>query len=321
MISGRPLFSSEAYMGFVSFIFAAAAVSWGAAVLGFNPVANRLMQPDGPSDVRVFTLDYLSSLDGQILAGGALYGAVLICFYWIYAAFLTTSHIPRRPWMLPLDFVALSFMTGAASSWVDRKTFVILAGTTVILLTIRFGFAAWNEHSATIRWKQRIMSHIVIVYALLFGGFGLMLLGAYTPTRERPISESELFYYLYMGILGAMALGVVVTYWHASKITPYVLSPALIFDVLPASEYGTPLPRLVPDYGIARSDSLAKISSDVRQGETRFRSLLRLHSGKRTLAPHLSRVHSLRDVETQAFMSDTLAAPGDTRLHLHRSRF
>jgi len=292
-------------MGFVSFIFAAAAVSWGTTLLGINPISREVLKP--AQNTNSHGLDFLISLDGHILFGGLLYGVVLICFYWIYAEYLTTQHIPRRPWILPLDFIALSFMTGAAATWVEEKAFVFLAAGTVIFLLIRFGLAAEREWSEKIPQKQRIMTHITLVYLIFIAILAIMSLGQVVLPRENPIPRELLYYVLYWGVVVAMILGIVTTTLHALYNAPYALSTALTLDILPASEYGTPVPTLVPDYRRTSSvlhppESLMQIASDVRDGELRFRNLLRLRSGTRTLSPHLSRVHSLRDVETQAFI-------------------
>lgn len=304
MIRSKPIISRQAYLGFVSFIFAAAAVSWGATFLGINPVAIGFMTSDDSSGIRPQGLDYLVSLDGQILAGGLLYGVVLICFYWIYAEFLTIQHIPRNLVTLLLDFIALSFMAGAAAAWVNHKAFVYLAAVTVVLLFVRFAMAGVREHWEGISWWQRIMTHIAGVYLILIGFLYFSYsLGEWIHAGGQPIDESTLYSKLYLIVLVFMLVGILITNVHAFIFSPYAFSSAApTLGVLAASEYGTPLPRLVPDYGIARSASLAEISSDVRDGERRFLNLLSLHSGKRTLAPHLSRVHSLRDVETQAFI-------------------
>jgi hypothetical protein len=142
----NPIITPEAYRTFVSFMFSAAMVAWGATLLGLTPFTS------SGAAVLVFPTD-------EHLLGAVLYGCVLICFYWLYTQKLATSYLPNNMFLLLLDFVALSFMTGAATTWREKAAFVVLAICTLLLLSVRFGFAALSELFPPQRTSVAIREH------------------------------------------------------------------------------------------------------------------------------------------------------------------
>lgn len=73
--------------------------------------------------------------------------------------------------------------------------------------------------------------------------------------------------------------------------------------ILPSAAY-SPIrtSKLTPCYNLIRPDRLPIVADAILGGEVRYQELLRLSSGGGALPVNLSRVHSYRDVETQAFI-------------------
>ena len=312
--------SREAYRTFVSFIFAAAMVAWGATLFGLNPLAAQLVllneqtlalekeaatsdtepeaSPTSQSNEEevqpnIMGLLFITRLPLQVRIGGILYGIVLICFYWIYVERIIPGHVQTAIWMLPIDLIALSFMAAAAVAWVDPKTFIFLAVSTLIFLTLRFGKPAWQEHKDKLPVKKRLMTHLILVYILSGVLVCVMLLGAKWLSNGVLFSEDH-YEKLYSMVLVGIAVGILVTIGHAW------FNPTLMPVLFPqASDVKIRQARLTPCYDSI--ERLPEVAEAVLLGETRYRELLRGCEGS-PLAFHLSRVHSYRDVETQAFI-------------------
>ena len=299
MIGSTPVISKEAYSTFVSFIFAAAMVAWGATFIGLNPIAPKA-NLEWSQDV--IGLEYIAAMPGYIQLGGVLYGLVLICFYWIYAERIIAIYLPTSLLQLPLDFVALSVMAGAAAAWINERMFVFLTFSTLIFLFFRFIKPARREKKIEKQWGKRLMLHLVILYgvagALLPLGliFGYWVFGGEgVPRIDNPFFQ-KLYYVAEVG----MVFGIGLTVWHAWFDRPLTTLAASPMSVLPLETYSpVRLPRLTPCYHCIPTDRLSTVAHAVLSGEMRYRELLRLHGG---LASHLSHVHSYRDVETQAFI-------------------
>ncbi len=314
--------SREAYRTFVSFIFAAAMVAWGATLFGLNPLAAQLVllneqslalekeaapsgteseasQPSQSNEevVRpnIMGLLFIARLPLQVRIGGILYGIVLICFYWIYVERIIPGHMQTAIWILPIDLIALSFMAAAAVAWVDPKTFIFLAVSTLVFLTMRFGKPAWQEHKDKQPAKKRLMTHLILVYILSGVLVCTVLIGAKWFSNIRLFSE-EHYQKLYSMVLVGMSFGILVTVAHA-WFHP-TLTPALFPH---ATDVPIRRPRLTPCYNSIQPERRPDVADAVLNGETRYRELLRRCGGS-PLAFHLSRVHSYRDVETQAFI-------------------
>lgn len=277
----------EAYRTFVAFMFAAAMVGWGGTLLGLTSLEPPLLEIDVPID--------------KTLVAGLLYGCVLICFYWIYSEILAVDFLPTNLALLLLDFVALSFMTGAGASWRTPFNFNVLVTITLMLLVLRFGVASRSEiklvRGKHLRIRDMLMTHILGVYFLCF----IFLAGVVAGTGSLSSAfNRDLFYYLLM--LG-MLFGIIVTVVHSIRHIPIRLRVHSAKQrVKPTYEPDQPV--LLPAYGVIADGRLEAVAKHVFLGEERFRYLLRSIDPE-WISPfnfHQSRVHSYRDVETQAFV-------------------
>lgn len=332
--------SREAYRTFVSFIFAAAMVAWGATLFGLNPLAAQLVllneqslalekeaalsetesETDQQSQLEkdvtassqsaseasqtsqsneevvrpnIMGLLFIARLPLQVRIGGILYGIVLICFYWIYVERIIPGHTQTAIWILPIDLIALSFMAAAAVAWVDPKTFIFLAVSTLVFLTMRFAKPAWQERKDKQPPKKRLMTHLILVYILSGVLVCTVLLGAKW-FSSIPLFSEEHYQKLYSMVLVGMTFGILVTVAHAW------FYPTLMPVLFPhATDVRIRRARLTPCYDSI--ERLPEVAEAVLLGETRYRELMRGRGGS-PLAFHLSRVHSYRDVETQAFI-------------------
>ena len=296
--STSPIIATEAYRTFVSFMFAAAMVAWGATLLGLTP----FVQSPTPGAVIEFPKD-------EYLLAAILYGGVLISFYWLYTEKLARYFLPTNLAFLLLDFVALSFMTGAATTWRDKEAFATLAIWTLVLLSCRFGLAAFIEIRPRVGTRKSfvdmIMTHILGVYSLCFLFLGGVEIGAYASGVETSNDNFvDMMYYL---ICLGMAVGIVVTGLHSFRHIPHEKNGTRLASAsgsLTHSPADQGLPVLVPAYGAMDDQDLKRVAAHVFLGETTFRRLLRdvEPSWSSPFSFHQSRVHTYRDVETQAFI-------------------
>jgi len=306
--------SKEAYRAFVTFMFSAAMIAWGATLLG---VAGYLSSPNPPArpqgtaqpsdttqppDIKGFPNQIIH------LVGGILYGCVIICMYWIYSEIISIKYMPTNIVMLLLDFITLTFTTGAAACWREESTFNILAIMTLVLLTSRFGLSTFKERATHHAFftKAMIMTHLTGVYALCIVVFLIMVAG-FCVISENYLTLSDLWKKdnfqstVYKALWVGMFLGIVTTVLHTFRRGPIPKEIPMPFR--PPIEYTEPV--LVPAYNIIESkDRLRDVSKHIFMGEKRFRELLSNVKQEWTLPNniHKSSVHAYRDVETQSFI-------------------
>lgn len=314
--SKNPIVSREAYRTFISFMFAAAMVAWATTLLGIKPFLSR---PSTEPSILISGFP-----QGMYLVGGILYGCVLIYFYWLYAENIAVRFLPTNMVLLLLDFIALSFMTGAATAWREYESFNKLAMGTLVLLTVRFGFAACSEFRGTKRerspFKDWLMTHICGIYIMCFVFLGILILGAVVFGKVTFLEvwrgngeESVKFHSrLYMFVCVGMVLGIGVTTYHSLR--PIIARPPgkIVAPTLEDTQ-----PALAPAYGVIPNGHLQNVVKNVFLGEHEFRHLLRSFESRWALPSnfHQSRVHTYRDVETQAFiMAHHAEEPAEIKL-------
>ena len=301
MFSGNhryPVVTREAYRAFVSFMFAAAMLAWGATLLGLTLLGQ-------PVSIQAVPIQLPNAIQ---LISGILYGGVLICFYWLYSEILATQYPPTNLLLLLLDFIVLSFMTGTAASWRDAFNFNVLAFVTLALLAIRFAIAArfewWPPRAPRKRFREMMFTHIFSVYVAYFIVLVIFLIGRLSGQQDVTISvglanvmkSNGLLFGLWFG----MAMGIGVTGAHSMRHIPV---RSLSQPVQPTLEFNN-RSTLVPAYGVIPERQLPIVVKHVFRGEERFRQFLR-SVDSRWVSPldfHESSVHTYRDVETQAFI-------------------
>lgn len=293
----NPVISKDAYRAFINILFGAALTLWVVTFLFFkNPLLGNPFEHTFP--------EAGGSRPLNIWAAGILYGAVLVCTYWIFTMRIAQDYRPTHLLILALDFIALSFMTGAAVSWPHVAIFNKLALTTILLLWVRFALAARTEyrtkfptgHPCLRDWE---MLHYCCVYAVC----ALVLSGMFISGRLGAVFESASLYYI---IIGGMLLGTALTWWHSKRglAEAEERPPRYTWEV-------SDVPILVPDYSAVKHGRLGEVANDVFQGERVFRRLLAQNYPPAHY--HNSRVHTYRDVEVQAFIMAHHAARSNER--------
>ena len=138
------------------------------------------------------------------------------------------------------------------------------------------------------------MTHILAVYMVCF----FILCGVIYANKGWAAQKASND--PYWVILGGMLLGILVTLHHSRRHIP-PSETTLEFN-LPTDERTRSL--LVPAYGAIPQSDLAKAARKVYAGEEKYRRLLDEigSKGRTRLGFHLSKVHTYRDVETQAFI-------------------
>lgn len=302
----KTLITKTSYLTFISFMFSAAMVAWGATLLGIvsflgNPNFASGGTPGFPQ--------------GTYLVGGILYGCVLICFFWLYAERIAATFLPTNLLLLTLDFVALTFMIGAGTAWRNYTDFNRLALWTLILLVFRFGFAScseiWGSKKDIFKtFKSKLMTQIVIVYITCFILLSALIIGAIV-FGELPLKEvwigidgkaKEFHQTLYTMICFGMLCGIAIVVYHSFKHnsqTENISTSYKIRNYHPVELNSCPV--LIPDYS-SIGDSIGFVSNNVFEGERLFRKLLKDTHNHQPFHYHLSSVHTYRDVETQAFI-------------------
>ena len=277
----KTVITKNSYLTFISFMFSAAMVAWGATLLGVTGFFAHLT-PD---------LENLSGFPLRLyLFGGILYGCVLICFYWLYTEKIVPTFPPTNLFLLTLDFIALTFMIGAAAAWRNYQNFNNLALCTLILLMLRFGWASYLEfHSGKSIEKisgNKLMTHIVMVYALCFALFVILIAGAiifgdislFENSSSDKISLLKIWtgidkkaigfqYKLYFAVCITMLIGIIVVGYHSFKQNLQIEN---IFTSDKTLNYYAVEPNisptLVPDYSSIK-DSIGLVSKGVFEGE------------------------------------------------------
>lgn len=277
-------------------MFSAGMATWGATLIGLN-----LFNTENPQlnfQLAIWNKPY------HIIIGGILYGCVLVCIFWIYIERFMTVLVPEQLWILVFDFIALSFMAGAAATWNIEKPFITLVFTTIIFLSVRFISAccleAKKKNLQIISLiKYNLLAQIVAVYFLLFLVLALLLLGPYI--FGKGIDWDTLPRKLYCIVDGGMGLGIIVTVWHSFRHTTIQVGEPEGINFIGEE---TRIPSLCPAYGEIKNNDIVNVSMHVFKGEREFWSLLKLSQNQQSLSIpyHLSRVHAYRDVETQAFI-------------------
>lgn len=283
----KPIVSSDAYRTFVSFMFSAAITSWGATLLGLNPIMEKDLSHSW----------YFWHEPMYIWVTGFLYGAVLICIFWIYIEKLSTKLLPGTLGILGLDLVALSLMAGGAVTWHLPFPFIPLVACTIVLLGCRFWIAyrletkAFNTRDPFFR--DATLVYGLLLFALVCVGFGAEVLGQGLRSQ---MAES----FIYEFVMLAMVAGIVITFRSSLKH----IGPGITPPIPPVPPNDKLCPSLCPAYGVVPEERLIDVSSRVFRGEQLFRELLSdsLSRDSASLRFHLSRVHTYRDVETQAFI-------------------
>lgn len=286
-LRNEPILTIATYQRFVSFLFAVALASWGAHLIGLTVLGAEAK---------------LNFPSGAELIGGIFYGCVLVCFYWIYTERLAIHFLPTNLFLLGLDFIALSFMAAAASSWrapIAPFGFNVLVFVTLILLAIRFSVAARTEivqmRAGRLAFPNAVMTHLIIVYIISL----FMFIGYFLASKEsKPFTEIFKEQTLYNLLVFAMGLGVVATLIHSFRRPPSAPSE---FQPPP---FESRQPVLVPAYAVVAHQNLSKVAKHIFLGEETFRRLL-TEADPEWISPlqyHRSRVHTYRDVETQAFI-------------------
>ncbi len=287
--SNDPVVSREGYGTFISIMFSAAMLFWGATFLGLK----NLPIPTSEPSVGVINIPR-----GEYLLAGILYGGVLISFYWLYSEKLASKSLPSNLGVLLLDFVALSFLTGAAATWRNKSSFNSLALWTLMLLSCRFLIAAlatelFPSSGRRPAFRQMIMCHTLLVYALCFIFIGGVSVGAAGADPQR---YQRLFY---MFISLGMSIGIGVTAVHS-----LMHAAEKSRKTAPILTHDSAQPALIPAYGTIHESEIRRVAKQVFLGEERFRRILN-SDGPDWLSSfqfHQSRVHTYRDVETQAFI-------------------
>lgn len=308
-----PIISREAYRAFITVMFSAAMLAWTATFLGFvtpfMPRVSTTSDSDSNASASTSKPAKLSSEEykeagrfphGFALLVAILYGAVLICLYWIYSEKLATDELrPTNLLMLLFDFVALSFLAGASAAWRNEQFFVGLAIVTLFFLTCRFGVAAgWEIGKARAKEmlvREMLITHVVAAYLLCFIIIGCGLYLSNTSIYEPHTSQR-----LYRLICFGMVFGIGVTGYHSLSQAPP--------DDAKRRHISTPFehiqPSLLPAYGTVLTTRLQPVANHIFWGEREFRRIL-CSVDEHWLSPfefHQSRVHAYRDIETQAFI-------------------
>lgn len=312
-----PIVTTDAYRIFVSFMFAAAMIGWGATFLGMD------FSIDDQTKITV----HLPS--NWTFVAGILYAGVLICFYWIYTEKIAISYLPTNVLWIGCDFIAFSFMTGAATAWRSVAAFNVLATLTLVFLFARFLKPASLEIAqyklGNFSARDCLMTQILFVYGLVFILVTFFLFGVMTEapgykgdynnlgiTLKKIALEIVENVNLYYAISAAMILGIIVTVLYVPR---HLLVRRRVVPRSTISE--TELPILVPAYGDIPEDRLSIVAKHVFKGEKRFRNLLDSIDprGSSPFHFHQSHVHAYRDVETQAFiMAMPAVSPNEIEL-------
>lgn len=288
-ISKNPIVSSEAYRAFISLIFSVGMAAWGATLMGFNSLNPKNLWMDDPW--------FIWNEPLHIQIGGVLYGIVLVCLFWIYIERLTIALVPGDLWVLVFDFMALSFLAGAAVTWNFEIPFVLIAFITLVLLGGRF-WVAWQVGKAKFGRRDTLLRDIFWLYVGLFACGALLVLGSvvfgtgvYWPNLSR-----NLYWMVDLGMLG----GIVITVRHSFR---HITAPEREMERV-AVIGETTTPSLCPAYGEIPKETIVNVAKFVFNGERKFRDLLKISQDLHSLPLpyHLSRVHTYRDVETQAFI-------------------
>lgn len=288
-ISKNPIVSSEAYRTFISLIFSAGMAAWGATLMGFNPLNPKNLWMNNPW--------FIWNEPLHIQIGGVLYGIVLVCLFWIYIERLTIALVPGDLWVLVFDFIALSFLAGAAVTWNIEGPFVIITFITLFLLVGRF-WVAWQVGKAKFGRSDTLLRDIFWLYASLFAFGALLVLGSVVVGTgvDWPNLPRILYWMVNFGMLG----GISITGYHAFR---HITAPEREMERV-AVIGETTTPSLCPAYGEIPKEMIVNVAKFVFKGERQFRDLLKISQDLHSLPLpyHLSRVHTYRDVETQAFI-------------------
>lgn len=285
-LNTNPIISREAYRIFVCFIFGAGMTFWGNTLIKSEPL--RLFN-EAP----------------RIIISGLIYGAVLVCIFWIYLEILTNEFIPNNLVTLFIDFVALSFMAGAARKWNEEKTFLVLASFTIGFLAFRLFRAVHRETRKmeltlfhgwwVMLWQWKFLAHITMVFVIYFFVYAPWLCALLF--WELLIVELDTMSQL---LNFGMLLGVGLTIGFSLK---HIIPPEEKAENIGIIDEST-LPSLIPAYGEVQKGKISDIAACIFKGQALFRKYLdnsQLKDFPR-FPYHLSHVHSYRDVETQAFI-------------------
>lgn len=291
-----PIVSKSFYRTFIAFMFAAGMVVWGTmfilVILDLKELGNIRLGVDS------------TDITWASWSAGILYGCVLISLYWIYGECFTKKNLlPTNMVTLLLDFVALSFMAGAAAAWMRKDAFVVLAPIAMVLFSIRLVPAVRMEleeirHKGLDRFAGALMTHLAIVAVLCGPAGGLCLLVSNYVSSD-PVKTMNVAYAVVQVLMG---LGVLVTIVHSFRYRPSVEMEQPVHSLGDA-----PRSVLIPAYSAVSDDDLRRlrmVSDNVFRGEYDFRRMLHyVNKGHRIpYSYHTACVHTYGDVEVQAFI-------------------
>ena len=301
LIVKNPIISKEAYRIFVSLIFSAGMAVWGTTLITLIPL------------IKEFILTGKLEVHLRIIVGGVLYGGVLICLFWIYIEKLATKFVPRNIWILLIDFTALSFMAGAASTWRNETAFVFLAFTTIFVLLIRFIYTFRLEAKemelhgflpSLKNIRHSLLTQIVILYTVLIiisiimGVFLVLILPRFAEVKW---NIENVRGPLYWCVNAGMFAGILLTFFNSLKHT--TIEARVSMEAIGVSDENI-IPSLCPAYCEIPSTDIVKVAENVFNGQNAFRHFVNISQVSQfpQLPYHFSRVHAYRDVETQAFI-------------------
>lgn len=167
----NPIISKDAYTTLVTFFFSAAIVTWGTLIIGYVPFTTD-------------KIEWISNEPLNIIIGGVLYGGVLICVFWVYIEKIIPKYVPRNVWILVIDLVALTFMTGAAGTWKMEMPFVCLASVTIFIMTIRFSVALWQEKGGLRIFFANLTKDLLVQLVILYIFYFVLLVIVIIVTRH-----------------------------------------------------------------------------------------------------------------------------------------